>query len=105
MVAWLIVLIKHARQGYGVEVSHDDVVIMEVKNKVKVRCEIRGTTGYRGDLNFMNVDEDIVDSGCNGEVISDGEVMWGESERIWTKGMKWWMKVTNLPQPMSQGRS
>ena len=25
-----------------VEVSHDDVVIMEVKKKVKVKCEIRG---------------------------------------------------------------
>ena len=39
---------------------------------VKVRCEIRGTTGYRGDVNIVNVDGDIVDGGCNGEVLSDG---------------------------------
>ena len=45
----------------GVEVSHDDVVITEVKKRVKVRCEIRGTTGYRGDVNVMNVDGDIVE--------------------------------------------
>ena len=33
----------------GVEVSHDDaVVIMEVKKKVKLSCENRGTTGYVG---------------------------------------------------------
>ena len=54
----------------GVEVSHDDVVITEVKKKVKVRCEIGGT-GYRENVNIMNVDGDIVDSGCNGEVLSD----------------------------------
>ena len=29
----------------GVEVSHDDVVIMEVKNRMKVRCELGETTG------------------------------------------------------------
>jgi len=32
----------------GVEDSHDDVVIMEVEKRVKVWCEIRGTTGYGG---------------------------------------------------------
>ena len=31
-----------------VEVSHDYVVITEVKKRVKVSCEIGGTTGYRG---------------------------------------------------------
>ena len=31
----------------GVDVSHHDVVIPEVKNKVKVWCEIRGTAGDR----------------------------------------------------------
>ena len=56
----------------GVGVSHDHVVITEVKKRVKVRCEIRGTTGYRGDVNIMNVDGDIVDGVCNGEVLSDG---------------------------------
>ena len=61
----------------GVEVSHDDVVIMEVKKKVKVRCEIEGTTGYRGDVNIVNVDGYIVDGGCNGEVFSD--VVGGEN--------------------------
>ena len=44
----------------GVQVSHDDVVIMEVKKKVKVWCEIGGTTGYRGDENIVNDDGDIV---------------------------------------------
>ena len=42
---------------------NDDVVIMQVK-KVKVRSEIRGTTGYRKDLNIVNVDGDIIDGGC-----------------------------------------
>ena len=55
----------------GVEVFHDDGVIMEVKKMVKVSCEIRGKTGYRGDVNIVNVDGDIVDDGCNGEVLSD----------------------------------
>ena len=39
----------------GVEVSHDYIAIMEVKKKVKVRCEIRGPTGYRGDVNIVMV--------------------------------------------------
>ena len=30
------------------------------------------TTGYRRDVNIVNVDGDIVDGGCNGEVLSDG---------------------------------
>ena len=53
----------------GVEVSHDDVIIMKVKDKVKVWCEIRGITEYRGDVNIMNVAGDIVDGGCDGEVM------------------------------------
>ena len=32
----------------GVKVSHDDVVIMVVKKKVKVWSEIGGTVGGRG---------------------------------------------------------
>ena len=55
----------------GVEVSHDDVVITEVKKKVKVRCEIGGTAGYRVDVIIVNVDGDIVGGGCNGEMLSD----------------------------------
>ena len=39
--------------------------------KVKVRWEIKGTTGYGEDVNIVNVDRDIVDGGCNGEVLSD----------------------------------
>ena len=58
----------------GVEVSHGDVVIMELRKKVKVWCEIGETAGYRGDVNVMNVDRDIVDDGCNGEVLSDGVI-------------------------------
>ena len=54
-----------------VEVSHDDVDIIEVKKKMKVRCEIEGITEYRGDVNIVNVDGNIVDGGCNGEVLSD----------------------------------
>ena len=38
----------------GVEVSHDDYGITEVKNKMKVFCEIGGTAGYRGNVNVMN---------------------------------------------------
>ena len=54
----------------GVEVSHDDV-ITKVKKKMKVWCEIGGTDGYKGNVNVMNVDGDIVDGGCNEEVLSD----------------------------------
>ena len=49
----------------GVQVSHDNV-IMEVKKKLKVRCEIGGTIGYRRGVNIMNFDRDIVDGGWNG---------------------------------------
>ena len=52
----------------GVEVSHDDVVIMEVEKMVKVRWEIKGTTGYREDLIIVIVDGDFVDGGYYGEV-------------------------------------
>ena len=38
---------------------------------MKVYCELGGTSGYRGDVNIMNVDGDIVDGGCNAEVLSD----------------------------------
>ena len=34
---------ESTRNAMGVEVSHEDVVIMEVKKTVKVRCEIGGT--------------------------------------------------------------
>ena len=56
-------------RAMDVEVSHDDVVITEVKKKVKVWCEIVGTAGYSGDVNVMNEDGDIVAGGCDGEVL------------------------------------
>ena len=34
--------------------------------------EILGITGYRGDVNVMNFDGNIVDGGCNEEVLNDG---------------------------------
>ena len=40
-------------RAMGVEVSNHDVVITEVKKKVKVWCEIGGTSGYCGDVNVM----------------------------------------------------
>ena len=52
----------------GVEVS---LVVMEIKNGEEVACEIGRTTGYRGDINIMNVDRDIIDGGCDGKVLSD----------------------------------
>ena len=58
----------------GVEVSHDDVVITEVKRKLKVWCEIGRTAGYKRDVHFINVDGDIVYGGYNGEVLSDGVI-------------------------------
>ena len=59
----------------GIEVSHDDVVVItEIEKKGKVWCEIGGTAGYRGDVNVMNVDGDIVDSGCNVEEFTDGVI-------------------------------
>ena len=50
----------------GVEDSHDDVVITEVKKKVKVWCEIGGTAGHSGDVDVMNVDGHTVE-GCRAE--------------------------------------
>ena len=49
----------------GVEISQEDVVITtEVKKKMKVWYEIRGTAEDREMyLNVMNVDGDIVDDG------------------------------------------
>ena len=53
----------------GVEVSHDDVVIMEVKKMVKVSCEIMGTTGYRGYVNIVNV---LIDNDNKLNFLQDG---------------------------------
>ena len=69
-LAFTSVHVVHPIRTIGVEVSHDDV-ITEVKNMVKVWCEIGGTAGYKGDVNVMNVGGDIVDGGCIGEVLSD----------------------------------
>ena len=62
-------------RAMGVEVSHDDVVIRKVINKMKVWYEIGGTAGYRGDVDVVHFKGDIVDGGCNGEVLSDG-IIW-----------------------------
>ena len=53
---------------------------------MKVWCEIEGTAGYRGDVNVMNVDGDIVDSCCNREVLSDG--VGGEGDGVMNEGDK-----------------
>ena len=55
----------------GVKISHDDVVITGVEKKVKLWYEIGGTAGDKAAVNGVNVDVDIVDGGCNGEVLSD----------------------------------
>ena len=55
----------------GVDVSHDDFVITEVKKKFRDWCEIGGRVGYRGDVNLKNVYCDIVDGGCNGEILGE----------------------------------
>ena len=55
-----------------VEISQlHGVVITEVEKEVKVWCEIGRTAGYRGDVNIVNVDGDIVNGGCEGELLSD----------------------------------
>ena len=54
----------------GFEVSHDDVVITDFMNKAKVWCEIGRAAGNMEDVN-MNIDGDIVDGICNGEVLRD----------------------------------
>ena len=59
-------------RALDVEASYSDVVITEIRKKVKARREIVGTTGYRGDENILNVYGDIADGGCNGEVLSSG---------------------------------
>ena len=68
----VLVVFRVPSRAIGVEVSHDDVIPTEVKKKVKVVCEIVGKTGYRGDVNIINVDGDIVEGDCNGEMLSDG---------------------------------
>ena len=57
----------------GVKVYYNDVVITEVKIGVKIWCEIGGTARDKENVNVMNVGGNIIDGGCNGEVISDGE--------------------------------
>ena len=56
----------------GVEASHDDLVITKFNIKVKVWCEIVGKARNRRNINVMDVDRDIVDGGCNGEVLEEG---------------------------------
>ena len=47
-------------------------MMLLVEKEVKVWCEIGRTGGDKGDVNVMNVDWDIVDDGCNGEVLGSG---------------------------------
>ena len=61
--------LRLAGSATGVEVSHDDVIILEVEKKVKVWCEIGGTVGYRGNVNIMNVYGDIVDGDSNSRIV------------------------------------
>ena len=69
----------------GVEVSHDDVVITEGKKKVKFWREIEWKGEDRRDVNVMiNVDGDIVNDGCNGDVFGDGVT--GEEGVSWKVG-------------------
>ena len=49
---------------------------------MNVWSEIGGTAGYWGDVNVMNVDGDIVDGGCNEEVLSDGVIRELEGMRM-----------------------
>ena len=58
----------------SVEVSHDNVVIMEFRNKVEVWREIGRTGIDRWNVNIMNVDGNILDDGCNGEMLGDGVI-------------------------------
>ena len=52
--------------------GEEETVEKEKETKQKLRRQERsGIPNYQ----VMNVDEDIVDSGCNVEVIIDGEVM------------------------------
>ena len=42
----------------------------KLKRSLKlVWYEIGGIAGYKGDVNFMNLDADIVDGGCNEKVL------------------------------------
>ena len=66
-------LSESTRQGtlrqMMLSLSNNDFVITEVKKKFKVWYEIGGIAGYKGDVNFMNLDADIVDGGCNEKVL------------------------------------
>ena len=46
------------------------------------------TIGYRGYVNIMNVDGDVVDGGCNGKVLSDELEGKSESKGMWMKGLE-----------------
>ena len=67
----------------GVEVSHD--VNTEVKKIVKIWCEIGGTAEDRRFVNVVKVDGDIVDNGCNAEVLSEKSPGNKESVGRWMK--------------------
>ena len=66
--------LKIPGRAMAVEVSHDDVVITEIKKKVKVWCEIGGTAGDRGNVNVIHFNRDIVDDSFDGDALSDGVI-------------------------------
>ena len=51
---------------------------------MQVWYEIGGTARDKGDINIMNVDGDIVDSGYNGELGGEAD----ESDRVMNEGNK-----------------
>ena len=56
----LYILSDSTRQSYGVEVSHDYVIITEVKNNMKFGVKSEEQLEIGGGLNVMNVNGDIM---------------------------------------------
>ena len=52
---------------FNIATSFKKMLSSQKLKKVKVWCEIRGTAGYRGDV---NVNGDIVEGGCIREVFT-----------------------------------
>ena len=49
-------------------------MVLRTLSVLTLTSEIGGTAGDRGNVNVMNVDGDVFDGGCNGEVLSDGVI-------------------------------
>ena len=52
----------------GVEVSHAEGIATGIEQLVECMCEIRRTEEVRGYVNAVDVDRDVIDDGCDGEV-------------------------------------